>query len=89
MTDKIEVVIVNESLATSLAKDAGTLVVLVSMAGIGVLLESTALQWVGAILGFIWLLSRATSAFSKSRMTIAQARKRLDEIEAASKEALN
>lgn len=87
MTDKIEVVIVRESLATSLAKDAGTLVLLVSLVGIGVLLKSNALQWVGAVLGMLWLLGRAIASFNKSRMTVAQARKRLDEIEASSQEA--
>jgi hypothetical protein len=49
----------------------------------GVILQSSAMQWFGAVVGFIVICNRAGEAFKKNRMTIDQARKRLDEIEAA------
>lgn len=80
--DDQEIIIITESARESWSRDASTVVAFVTMIGIGVFLESTALQWVGAILGFLHIIGRATRLFKDNRYTIEQARKRLDELEA-------
>lgn len=79
---KTEVMIIRETVAASIAKDAGTLAMFGALIGIGVLLDSGAMQWVGAVIGFFWIVTLSFRASVKNRLTIEQARVRLDEIEA-------
>ena len=53
-------VVLEESVLGSWAKDAGTFCMLVGLVGIGWALESEALQWIGAIMGFITIFVRAS-----------------------------
>lgn len=52
----------------------------VALIGIGILLDSSALQWVGAIIGFLVIYVAGTK--TNNAYSIADARKRLDELEA-------
>jgi hypothetical protein len=83
MEKKPEVILLYETVAQSWARDASTFALLLCLIGMGVILQSSAMQWFGAVVGFIVICNRAGEAFKKNRMTIDQARKRLDEIEAA------
>jgi hypothetical protein len=77
-----EVVIVHETVLASYLKDLGSFGCLVAVVGVGIWLDSVALQWVAAVLWIIWMLSKGLNLRSQ-RMTVPDARKRLDEIEAA------
>lgn len=75
-----EIIILRETVLQSWASDAGTFALFGALIGIGWLMDSTAMQWVGAIVGFIAILSKSLTR--SKRRTIAQARQRLDELEA-------
>ena len=75
-----EVIIVHETILKSVVVDATTFVLFLALIGIGWLLNSDAMQWVGAIIGFITIVSQ--SSIRSKRCTIDQARKKLDELEA-------
>lgn len=80
MSKRPEVIIVHESIAESWARDASSVVGFILLIGIGVYLESNAMQWVGAIIGFVTIVSLAMKR--DNRLSVSEARKRLDEIEA-------
>lgn len=79
--NKPTVIILHETVLQSLARDAGTFFMLAALIGLGVLLQSVALQWVCAIMGLLWLVARGSRHVRG--VSIADARKRLDELEAA------
>lgn len=81
MSKSAEVIIVTETALQGWMRDAGSAVMFIALIGIGVFLESNAMQWVGAIIGFIVIISRAMRIAKDNRYTIAKARARLDEIE--------
>ena len=76
------VIVIHETVAKSWARDASTLALFVALIGIGVFLESTAMQWIGAIVGFVAIVGRASKTHNDARMTIAEAREFLDKLEA-------
>jgi len=78
------VILVHETILQSWAHDAGTFATIAGLVAIGVFLDSTALQWIGAIMGFCAVIARSSGTVQRSRMTVAQARIKLDEIEARS-----
>lgn len=61
MPDNERVIILHETVAQSYLRDLGTLVTLVSIPAIGVLIGSSALEWTGIVLAFIWLLCRVSA----------------------------
>jgi hypothetical protein len=79
MTERTHVIIITETVMQSWARDASTLAMFVALIGIGIWTDSIAMQWVGGVIGFLTII--ALKASSRSRMTIEQARARLDEIE--------
>lgn len=81
MSDKHrrQILIISESIPQSLARDAGTFATFVSMIGIGWFIESEAMQWAGAILGFLTTISVATHY--ERIFTIVEARAELDRLE--------
>lgn len=83
MTDQPTLILIRESAKESWVRDLSTFASLVGLIGIGVWLDSSAMQWIGAILGFLSILSRASDLRKRSTMTIEQARAKLDEMEAA------
>lgn len=78
---KREVILIRETLRDSVIRDLTTVICFVAMIGIGVWLDSSALQWIGAFLGFIAIMSRSINLMEKSRYSIEEARRRLDELE--------
>lgn len=79
----VEILFVYETAAQSWLRDASSAAMFLALIGIGVWLDSGAMQWVGAILGFFVIISKSIHLGRKNRLTIEQARKRLDEIESA------
>lgn len=75
---KPEVIIVHETTLQSWMRDASTFALFVALISIGILLDSTALQWVGAIVGFVAITARGTVG---KRLSLEAARERLDDLE--------
>lgn len=76
------IIIVHETVWQSYARDAGTFVMVAGLIGLGVLLDSTAMQWFGALMAFLMLLIRGNRRWHETHMTIQEARAKLDELEA-------
>lgn len=79
---KPEVIIIHETVAQAWMRDASMVAAVVALIGIGVFLKSPAMQWVGAILAFVLIVATAVRFSGESKMTVSEARQRLDEIEA-------
>lgn len=73
------IILVHETVWQSWAKDFGTLAMIVSLIGIGIFLNSRALQFVGAIMAMIVIVY--LSIGEGKRMTIDEARAYLTQIE--------
>ena len=82
MSEKPEVIIVHESITQSWATDASTYALFAALIGTGWLLDSQAMQWVGAIIGFVAILARGSARVNSCRCTIPEARAKLDRLEA-------
>lgn len=76
------VLIRKESILVSWLRDASTFALFIALIGIGVYLESSALQWVGAIIGFIAILIKSAGQHKANTYDIAGARAELDRLEA-------
>lgn len=76
---KPKIIILHETVWQSWLRDASTFALFLGLIGIGVLLQSVALQWVGAIIAFISIGARPLS----KRLSFDAARKYIDELEAA------
>ena len=59
MSDKTEVIFLHESARDSLVSDIGTFAMLAGLIGLGVYLESSAMQWAGFIMVSIGIIGRA------------------------------
>lgn len=77
--EKRHVLILRETVSESLISDGVTLAVGAVFVGLGVLLKSEAMQWLGAILTMLSVFARAIGM--KRIFTIAEARAELDRIE--------
>lgn len=75
-----KIIVVRETLAKSILRDIGTLGLFVSLIGVGVALDSGAMQWTGAAVGFLVIIGR--TAGHRKELTIQQAREYLDKLEA-------
>lgn len=80
MRTKTEVIIVHETMLQSYLVDSSTFLLFAALIGLGLYLDSSALQWIGGLMGMITICART---LRHDRLSIADARKRLDEIEAA------
>jgi hypothetical protein len=82
MTDKAptQFIVITESIFQSWARDASTLALFVSLIGIGIALDSSALQWVGAFVGFTVIMARAAGKAKK--LTKEQALRFIQELDA-------
>ncbi|CAN7597828.1 hypothetical protein [Bosea sp. LjRoot237] len=86
MTFKINdtpVILISETVLQSWARDVFMFATLTSLVAVGWFLESAAQQWVAALMGFLAICVRASGRTKAARMTIAEARKKLDELESA------
>lgn len=85
MTDKLarpKLILIRESAARSWIRDASTFALFVGLIGVGWLLGSEPMQWVGAIVGFITVLSQFGGFKKAATFSISEARKELDRMEA-------
>jgi hypothetical protein len=76
------VIMVHETTLQGWARDAGTLALFASLIGIGILADSSAMQWAGAIMAFITTCVRESGKVE--RLSIAEARAKLDALEGKS-----
>jgi predicted cation transporter len=74
------IIVVHETLTQSVISDIVTFVMVVSIIGIGWLMNSSAMQWAGFTMFAVMTIASVTNK-TKNRMTIAEARKKLDELE--------
>lgn len=74
-----KIIVIRETLTKSLLRDAGVLALFVSLIGIGVALESDAMQWAGAVIGFLVIIGRSSG--HRKELTIQRAREYLDKLE--------
>ncbi|MGR9056045.1 hypothetical protein ACU8NH_09065 [Rhizobium leguminosarum] len=77
---KTEIIILHETVLQSYLIDSSTFLLFAALIGLGVYLDSNAMQWIGGLMGIVTISARA---IRKDRLSIAGARKRLDELEAA------
>jgi uncharacterized protein (AIM24 family) len=82
MDRDIPVVIIHETVLKSWLRDLSTFALFAALIGVGIVLNSGAMQWMGAIIAFITVLSKASGLQKKNRKTVAEARLFLDEVEA-------
>lgn len=73
------IILVHETAMQSWARDAGTLLLFITLIGIGILADSAAMQWMGAIVAFVITAVRASGKVE--RLSITEARAKLDAIE--------
>lgn len=85
MSKSPEVIVIHESVLASYLKDIGSVGSLTAAVGLGIWLDSAALQWVAGLLWIVMILLASFKSTNDKRMTLADARKRLDEIEAGLK----
>lgn len=83
MTEKTKVIVIRETLRESIVSDTYTYLIAIGMMLPGYLLDIAALQWIGAVMFIITLLSMSIN--SKTKMTIAEARDYLDKLEEEAK----
>lgn len=76
-----EILIIHETIAHSWAVDASTFAMFVALIGTGWLLGSSAMEWVGAFMGFVAILARSSGRKKEFTFTIDEARKELDRLE--------
>ncbi len=87
MEKKLVIVIMDSRLKNSLRETISTLVVLIAPITLGIAMQSTAMQWVGFVLGFMAVFSYANRIVSENtRHTITEARQLLDALEKAGEE---
>lgn len=82
MKTETELLVIHETVMKSWLRDLGTFVWVSAIIGLGVVLDSGAMQWFGAVVAFLIMLNRARGA--AKRVDVAGARKLLDEIEQGS-----
>jgi len=58
MKKELEFIVITESVTQSWLRDASTFALFTALIGLGVMLDSTAMQWVGAIIGFTILFAK-------------------------------
>lgn len=78
----LRVLVIRETLTESIISDLITLIVIVLLIGLGVFLQSAAMEWIGFFMACVFLIGQATMrGRARKIFTIAEARRRLDEIE--------
>jgi uncharacterized protein (AIM24 family) len=81
MSREIPVVIIHETVLKSWLRDLSTFALFAALIGLGVFLNSSAMQWMGAIIAFLTVCGKASGLHKKNRKSIAEARQFLDELE--------
>lgn len=87
MTDKParpKIILIRETTRESWKRDASTFALFVGLIGIGILCKSDAMQWTGAIVGFVTIIAICSGRREKCTFTIEAARTELDRLEKVS-----
>lgn len=79
---KNKIIIIKESAIESWLRDASTLALFVVLIGIGIFLESSAMQWIGAIIGFFVVISKSAIYMEKRSYTIDEAEAEIQRLKA-------
>ncbi|MBL4757416.1 MAG: hypothetical protein JKY32_07210 [Rhizobiales bacterium] len=61
MKPKHTIIFLRETITECFIRDASTLLTVLAMIGIGVYVESDAMQWLGAVFAFIAIMSKSKS----------------------------
>lgn len=77
MSEKI--ILIREGWRESLIKDIGTFSTFAGLIGFGVILESAAMQWTGAAMGWVSIFTWAARTWNDNRVTLDEAAKRIEE----------
>lgn len=77
-----EIIIISKRFPDFLIRVAANVASVIAIIGVGVYLQSAAMQWAGFAMLALLLILKALVAPKLRTLTIAQARARLDEIEA-------
>jgi hypothetical protein len=78
-----KLLIVHETVAQSIIKDAVSAFTLLSMVGVGIWVDSSALQWVAGLLWVLWMLGKSINMSNRNVVhSFSAARKKLDAWEA-------
>lgn len=80
MTRKTEIILLRESWRDSLISDAATLTTIFAPIGLGVWLESAAMQWAGFLMFLVSVVGRASAKTRDGRMSVDEAIERLQAI---------
>lgn len=67
------IVCIHQTLIGSILSDLFSVSSLAALIGLGVILNSQAMQWCGFLLGSLWFIGRVTAVQKKSRMTPQEA----------------
>lgn len=79
MSGRAKVIIIRETAWKSWLSDASTFGLFCALIGVGWLLDSSAMQWAGAIVAFLSIIGRSLRDYPK--LTISEARIELDRLE--------
>ena len=77
-TRDLKLMVIRETWAEHILRDLTTFATLAALCGLGVIVGSTAMEWLGAGLGFVLLLSRAVRVKERHTFTVEEARAYLD-----------
>ena len=78
----VTIILIDDRWLPSLVRDAGTFLLAVALIGIGKYLNSNAMEWLGFVMFFMAILAQAGSGMNKSKYTLDEARKKIDELSA-------
>jgi uncharacterized membrane protein YdjX (TVP38/TMEM64 family) len=81
MADKPIIVVVDDTLWKSIARDAVTFLTLAALTLFGWWIGSVALEWVGVMFAALFLFGRQYNSFENRQYTPEQARAEIDRIE--------
>ena len=84
---KETIILLHETGTQSWRSDVGTLLMFVAMASVSKWVGNGTFSALAAVMFLYYLVSTFTRSADRSRLTFDQARKRIDEIEAALKES--
>lgn len=73
MSKRRTIIILHETVMQSWLRDIGTFAMTVGVISVGVILNSDAMQWVGAAMLILTAISRAGAILRNTRMTSQQA----------------
>ena len=80
-----QVILIRETLAESIVSNAITFGTVAGLIGLGVWLESGAMQWFGALMAMFSIFARTTGRVRAATMSTSEARAFIDRIERGEK----